>query len=316
MAESFDQAIALFSPALPLAVGYSGGADSTALLQACAEKWPGRVVAIHVHHGLQAAADDFELHCRRFCDGLELPLQVRRVDAWHAPGQSPEDAARRARYQAFRAVMLEDNNLFAIKSIAIAHHADDQVETLMLALSRGAGLPGLSAMPRQWQRDGIAYHRPLLAVPGPELRAWLKRRGTPFVEDPSNTHERFTRNRIRARLLPALEVVFPQFRDTFARSAAHAAQAQQILDQVAAEDLATIGSPLMIAKLRQLTRERQANALRQWFRDACHTTPSTAQLNELLDQLAACTTRGHQIHIKLGSGFVERQGAVLHWYNP
>ena len=79
MAESFDQAMAVFSPALPLAVGYSGGADSTALLQACAEKWPGRVVAIHVHHGLQAAADGFELHCRGFCDRLGVPLQVLRV---------------------------------------------------------------------------------------------------------------------------------------------------------------------------------------------------------------------------------------------
>ena len=125
MAESFDQAIAVFSPALPLAVGYSGGADSTALLQACAEKWPGRVVAIHVHHGLQAAADGFELHCRGFCDRLGVPLQVLRVDAVHAPGQSPEDAARRARYQAFRAAALEENDSLAIKSVAIAHHADD-----------------------------------------------------------------------------------------------------------------------------------------------------------------------------------------------
>ncbi|MBK9571329.1 MAG: tRNA lysidine(34) synthetase TilS [Rhodoferax sp.] len=316
MAESFDQAIAVFSPALPLAVGYSGGADSTALLQACAEKWPGRVVAIHVHHGLQAAADGFELHCRGFCDRLGVPLQVLRVDAVHAPGQSPEDAARRARYQAFRAAALEENDSLAIKSVAIAHHADDQVETLMLALSRGAGLPGLSAMPRQWQRDGIAYHRPLLAVPGSELRTWLKQRGTSFVEDPSNAHERFTRNRIRARLLPTLEAVFPQFRDTFARSAAHAAQAQQILDQVAAEDLAPLASSLVIGKLQQLTRERQANALRQWFRQVCQTTPSAAQLNELLDQLAACTTRGHQINIKVGCGHVERRRGELHWYNP
>ena len=316
MAESFERAIASFSPALPLAVGYSGGADSTALLQACAEKWPGRVAAIHVHHGLQAAADDFALHCRRFCDALGVPLRVHRVDARHTPGQSPEDAARRARYQAFRAEAYDSIGSIAINNIALAHHADDQIETLLLALSRGAGLPGLSAMPRQWQRDGITYHRPLLAVPGSELRAWLKRRGTSFVEDPSNLHDRFTRNRIRAGLLPALEAVFPQFRDTFARSAAHAAQAQQILDQVAAEDLAPSGPSLVIGRLQQLTRERQANALRRWFRHACRTTPTAAQLNELLDQVAACTTRGHQIHIKVGCGYVERRGGDLHWYNP
>jgi tRNA(Ile)-lysidine synthase len=316
MAETLDEAIALFSPELPLAVAYSGGADSTALLQACAEKWPGSVSAIHVHHGLQAAADGFEQHCRSFCGRLDVPLTVCRVDAAHALGQSPEDAARRARYQAFQAVASDGKHAHAIRSIALAHHADDQVETLLLALSRGAGLPGLSAMPQQWRRDGVDYHRPLLAVAGSEGRAWLERRGIAYVEDPSNTDQRYTRNRIRAHLLPALALVFPQFRTTFARSAAHAAQAQQILNQLAVEDLASVGQPLVIGKLRQLTRERQANALRYWFRLACQTTPSAAQLNELLDQLAACITRGHQIHIKLGRGYVQRRGSELHWYNP
>lgn len=316
MADSFDGAIASFSPVLPVAIAYSGGADSTALLHACAEKWPGRVSAIHVHHGLQAAADGFERHCRSVCDRLAVPLTVCRVDAVHAPGQSPEDAARRARYQAFRAVVSEEKRLYAIKSIALAHHADDQVETLLLALSRGAGLPGLAAMPRYWRRDGIDYHRPLLAVAGSEGKAWLERRGIAYVEDPSNADQRYTRNRIRARLLPALQEVFPQFRATFARSAAHAAQAQQILNELALEDLAAVGQPPVIGKLRQLTRERQANVLRHWLRHACQTTPSAAQLNELLNQLAACTTRGHHIHIKLGCGYAKRHGAELHWYNP
>lgn len=316
MTELFDEAIASFSPALPLAIAYSGGADSSALLLACAQKWPGQVSAIHVHHGLQAAADEFELHCRHWCDRWAVPLHLRRVDAAHAPGQSPEDAARRARYAAFRAVAIMDNDLYAIKSIAIAHHADDQVETLLLALSRGAGLPGLSAMPGQWRRDGIDYHRPLLTVPGVNVRAWLERHDIAFVEDPTNIDERYTRNRIRARLLPVLEEVFPQFRSTFARSAAHAAQAQRILDQIALEDLVALGQPPVIGNLQALTRERQANALRHWFRHVCQTTPTAAQLNELLDQVANCTTRGHQIHIKLGRGHVERRGAELHWYNP
>ena len=315
MADAFDAAIAAFSPALPLAVAYSGGADSTALLVACADKWPGSVCAIHVHHGLQAAADGFELNCQGVCDSLSVPLRVLHIDASHAPGQSPEDAARRARYQALRAAVQERSSL-AVRSVALAHHADDQVESLMLALSRGAGLPGLSAMPAQWQRDGVDYHRPLLKVPGTEVRAWLQRRGVAFVEDPSNSYERFTRNRIRARLLPVLAEVFPQFRATFTRSASHAAQAQRILDQLAAEDLAAHGSTLVIGKLRQLTRERQANALRFWLRRSCQATPSAAQLDELLDQLAACTTRGHQIRIKVGHGHVQRRGAELHWYNP
>ena len=98
MTRSLAQAMDAFRPGLPLAVAYSGGADSTALLLACAEKWPGQISAIHIHHGLQAAADGFEQHCRATCARLGVPLQVLRVDARRLPGQSPEDAARSARY--------------------------------------------------------------------------------------------------------------------------------------------------------------------------------------------------------------------------
>lgn len=305
-----------FEPGLPLAVAFSGGADSMALLLACAERWPGQVLAIHVHHGLQAAADTFEQQCRAFCHRHGLPLHVVNVDARHAPGQSPEDAARRARYEAFRSLALDPTVLPAVRHLAIAQHADDQVETLLLALSRGAGLPGLSAMPARWQRDGIAYYRPLLGVPGEQLREWLRARGQAWCEDPSNRDERFTRNRIRAHLLPALAQVFPQFRDTFARSAAHAAEAQRLLEDLGEEDLQRTGMPPSIRQLRALSRPRQANALRQWLLTQHRTVPSTAQLHELLDQVAACATRGHHIHLKVGAGFVERQNHVLAWYNP
>ena len=309
-----DDALRVFSPALPLAVAYSGGADSTALLLACAEKWPGQVRALHVHHGLQAAADDFASHCEAVCAQLQVPLRVSRVMAGHAPGESPEDAARNARYEAFRALAHEEWAQPAIKSIALAQHADDQiVETMLLALSRGAGLPGLSAMPASWQRGGLDYHRPLLQVPAPEIRAWLARRGTAFIEDPTNTDERFTRNRIRARLLPALAETFPQFRDTFARSARHAAQAQALLLEVAREDLQLLGSPPAIKALQLLSSPRQANAVRHWLLDAHQATPSAAQLEQLLAQVAACTTRGHQIHLKVASGHVTRAGDHLHY---
>ena len=316
MTATLADAISAFSPALPLAVAFSGGADSTALLLACAEKWPGQVHAIHIHHGVQAAADDFERHCQAFCAQLNVPLLVRRVDGRHAPGQSPEDAARRARYKAFEAVALEEYAQDAIKNIAIAQHADDQVETLLLALSRGSGLPGLSAMPASWVRAGITYHRPLLRVRASDIRAWLASRGVACIEDPTNVDQQFTRNRIRAQLLPALEATFPQFRDTFARSAAHAAQAQAVLLDVAVQDLALIGSPPVIANLQRLSRPRQANVLRHWLNTTFNAVPSAAQLAELLDQIAACTTRGHQIRIKVGAGFCERRGALLHWYNP
>jgi tRNA(Ile)-lysidine synthase len=314
-----------------IAVAYSGGADSTALLLMCAEQYPGQMQAIHIHHGLQAAADDFAAHCQASCDALKVPLHIVHVQARNAVGDSPEDAARRARYGALSAKVLELNQALAqqniaqaaIKTIVIAQHADDQVETLLLALSRGAGLPGLAAMPARWQRDGVEFARPLLEVPAPEIRAWLAARGLRarhpgsanigegWIEDPTNQDVQFTRNRIRHTLMPALQATFPQFRETFARSARHAAQAQVLLAQVATEDIAKVGNPPRIAVLQNLSAERQANALRYWLKTSHHVAPSAAQLDELQSQIAACTNRGKQIHIKVASGFVVRQGEVL-----
>jgi tRNA(Ile)-lysidine synthase len=313
MAKTPEQALAEFSPGLPFAVALSGGADSTALLVACARRWPGQVRVVHVHHGLQIAADDFERHCRALCLQLDVPLSLRRVQAGHAPGQSPEDAARKARYKALaEAVQTEWPE---VKDIALAQHADDQIETLLIALSRGAGLPGLASMPAQKQRLGLNWHRPWLKVPGLALREWLQAQGQGWIEDPTNIDENFTRNRIRANVLPALAAALPAFRDTFARSAGHAAQAQEVLNEVAEQDLAQIGVPPCIQALQQLSHARQALVLRHWLQSQHATTPSTAQLTELLDQVADCTTRGHRLHLKVGQGFVRREGPSLMWHS-
>ena len=295
-------------PPLPLGVAYSGGADSTALLLAANERWPGQVHAFHVHHGLQAAADDFVRVSESLCSQAGLPLHVIAADARHAPGESPEDAARRARYAALAASAAARG----MRGLLLGQHADDQVETMLLALSRGAGLPGLSAMPAQFERGGMAFYRPLLQIPCAVLREWLVRQPIEFVDDPTNTDERYTRNRIRARLLPALAQAFPQFRATFARSARHAAQAQAVLLEVAAQDLAAVGSPPVIRALQGLSPARQANLLRHWLLQQ-QATPSAAQLEQLLHQVAACTTRGHRIHLKVATGHVTRQGGSLHY---
>lgn len=304
-----------FAPTLPVAVAYSGGADSTALLHACAHRWPGQVYAIHVHHGLQAAADRFEAHCRATCAELQLPLAVAHVDARHHSGQSPEDAARRHRYAA---LVQQARTAFALPaaSMALAQHADDQVETLLLALSRGAGVAGLAAMPATWHKEGMPWHRPLLAVSAADIRAWLASLGVAWIEDPTNAELCYTRNRIRAQLLPALEQVFPQFRDTFARSSAHAAQAKLLQQDLAQADLQRLGVPPNIQALQQLSPHRQANVLRYWLLEYHQATPSAAQLQELQKLIAACRTRGHHIHLKVGYGFAVRNGANLGWYNP
>jgi tRNA(Ile)-lysidine synthase len=320
MTQSVDQAIQGFNPQLPLAVALSGGADSVALVLACARKWPGQVVALHVNHNLQDAASIFEGHCRTVCQQLNVPLHVQKVNARKRVGESPEDAARQARYTAISALALVECVQGAIKSIAIAQHADDQVETVLLALSRGAGLAGLSAMPSRWERHGLHYYRPFLQVSGADIRNWLETQGVGYVEDPSNLDERYTRNRIRAQVTPVLRAAFPQFLDTFARSAMHAAQAQLLLDELAAQDSEQVCRGevglLQIKALRILSRARQANLLRHWLKKSFCVIPSTAQLEELLNQITACTTRAHQIHIKVGSGFVQRRGSRLTWYNP
>jgi tRNA(Ile)-lysidine synthase len=296
------------------AVALSGGADSTALLVACATRWPGRVHAVHVHHGLQAAADSFETHCVSVCQRWHVPLVVQRVNAAHAPGESPEDAARQARYRALTEALAQ-NWGGAIHHVVLAQHADDQVETLLLALSRGAGLPGLACMPQEAERLGVTYHRPWLTVPGQVLRDALVASGQTWVEDPSNTDTRYTRNRIRAELLPVLEKAFPSFRQTFARSASHAAQAQTLLQELAEQDMLTVGQPPVIRALQQLSPARQTNVLRHWL-DAERMQASAAQMQALLVQIKACTTRGHHIDIKVGRGFVRRDGALLRCYNP
>ena len=323
----------------PMAIAYSGGADSTALLMLCAEQFPGQVQAIHIHHGLQAAADDFAAHCEAFCQHLGVPLHIVHVKANNASGESPEDAARKARYGAIVEKITEINQNLAdkwpesameyaqaaIKNIAIAQHADDQVETILLALSRGAGLPGLSGMPAVWQRGGLTFVRPLLHASAQDIRSWLAARGLQarapgaahlgqgWVEDPTNLDTQFARNRIRHSLLPALEKTFPQFRETFARSARHAAQANAFITSEAIKDIAVIGNPPMIAALQKLDIQRQTHALRHWLKSAHGVTPSAAQLAELVRQVAHCTHAGKQIHLKIASGTVTRQLGVLHY---
>lgn len=320
MTLSVDAAMARFVPELPLAVALSGGADSTALLLACAHRWPGQVVAIHINHGLQAAASLFEAHCQALCAALQVPLQVVAVQAKAAKGESPEDAARNARYKAFDALALADTAQEAIKSIAFAHNADDQVETVLLALSRGSGLAGLSAMPAHWQRGDTICYRPLLEVSAADIRAWLHARGQSWIEDPTNADTRFTRNRIRHSIVPALREAFPHVADAFSRSARHAAQAQTLLDTLAQQDLAqwggadgTLPHGLPIQGLRLLAPERQANALRYWLKNRFGAVASAAQLDQLQHQLAACATRGHRIHIRLAAGYAKREGPLLTW---
>ncbi|MBC7548618.1 MAG: tRNA lysidine(34) synthetase TilS, partial [Polaromonas sp.] len=257
-----------------IGVAYSGGADSTALLLAAATLWPDRVCALHIHHGLQDAADEFQDVCTGLCSRLHIPLYTLRVDARHKQGTSPEDAARRARYHALGQL----DKQHGLSAVLLGQHSNDQVETLLLALSRGAGLPGLAGMPAVLERSGTRFYRPLLQIAPEPLRDWLQHTETRFIDDPSNFDTRYTRNRIRADLLPVLAATFPHFRDTFARSAQHAAQGQLLLADLAAEDLLAVGTPPVIRRLQAMSDARQTNVLRHWLRQVYQTAPSAAQM--------------------------------------
>jgi len=291
----------------PVGVAFSGGADSTALLHAAVQLWPGQVLALHVHHGLQAAADDFAIHAQNACQALRVPLHVERVDARHQSGQSPEAVARLARYAALARMAKHEG----LAQVLLAQHADDQVETMLLALSRGAGLAGMSGMAGRFRRHEVEFVRPILNVSAMAIRGWLETALIAHVEDPSNADEDLTRNRIRRRLMPVLELAFPQFRDTFLRSSRHASQAQEMLDEVGASDLNRVGRPPNIRAWQQLSGLRQINALRTWLRVDHGAIPSEAQLVELASQLRACITRGHGIQIKIADGWVQRDGECI-----
>ena len=234
-------------------------------------------------------------------------MHVAGVDARHGSGDSPEDAARKARYLA----LARTATTLGLGCVLLAQHADDQVETLLLALSRGAGLPGLAGMAPGFGRHGMRFERPLLGIGAAAIRQWLQESGASYVEDPTNADTALTRNRIRHDVLPALEKAFPRYRETFARSARHAAQAQELLAALAAGDLLAMnGQPVRVG-LQALSRARQANLLRHWLTAAHEQQASAAQMDELVAQVAACTTCGHRIRIRVANGWVERLGPQL-----
>ncbi len=252
-------------------MAFSGGLDSTVLLHLLAHLAKHHSLpvlsAIHIHHGLQAAADAWPAHCQSVCDALGVPLHVMRVTV--QPGASLERAAREARYAAF-ASLTEAGDLFLT-----GQHRDDQAETLLFRLMRGAGVRGLSAMPAQRPLGQGVLLRPLLDVTRAELEAYARAHQLNWIEDPSNEDRQFSRNYLRHQVLPLLIARWPQAQASMARSAAHLREAQGLLDELAQLDLAQAATPsefswlglpsLELAPLMSLSAARQRNALSHWL---------------------------------------------------
>ncbi|WP_024644400.1 tRNA lysidine(34) synthetase TilS [Pseudomonas syringae] len=265
------QALAPWRDALTWHVGFSGGLDSTVLLHLLAELASRESLpslnAIHVHHGLQPAADAWPEHCQRVCQALDVTFELVRVQV--EPGASIEQAARRVRYAAF-ADRLSDGNV-----LLTGQHRDDQAETLLFRLLRGAGVRGLAAMPVQRMLGRGHFVRPLLDVSRSELEGYAHQHGLSWIEDPSNSDQHFSRNFLRSQVLPLLTSRWPQASASLARTAGHLGEAQQLLDELAMQDIANaqaatafawLGLPVLsLGPIAGLSAARQRNALRYWL---------------------------------------------------
>lgn len=261
-----------------LCVAYSGGLDSTVLLHALARAVEGSsahaVRAIHIDHQLQSEAERWREHSADTARALRIPFEHRTIEVVVDPDAGPEASARKARYAALRSALRPAETLLT------AHHADDQFETILLGLMRGAGVRGLSGIPalRTFGPGWIA--RPLLSFTRAELDEWARSEGLSWVEDPSNANVSFDRNYLRHRIAPLLRERWPAAVPNAARSSRHLAEAGRLLDALGADDLSTtsVGACLDVERLRNLEPVRRRNVLRHWIRRCGARAPSTRKL--------------------------------------
>jgi tRNA(Ile)-lysidine synthase len=269
-------------------IAYSGGLDSSVLLHAIAQlrrhlpKSP-LVGAIHIHHGLQPQADDWVTHCQRVCEDLTIPCEVIRVKVQTSPRESLEACARTARYAAIA-------QLLAPEEIVItAQHADDQAETVLLQLLRGAGVAGLAAM-APLSRFGIGWlARPLLAYTRADLYEYAQQAGLHWIEDSSNANTRFARNFLRHEIIPRLQQRWPSMSQTLHRVARHQAEAHELVEILAAQDLqACQGSrpdQLCLPALSRFSPAQQRNLLRFWLKQLNLPLPATVHIQQILNEM-------------------------------
>lgn len=289
-----------------VAVAASGGRDSTALLHATAHAAAPcgvHVVALHVHHGLNPAADDWQRHVQRQCarwarSGLPVRCLARRLAGAPAPGDSVEAWARRERYRALAEMAHESRATMVL----LAHHRRDQAETLLLQALRGGGPAGLAAMPRETLRDGMAWCRPWLDQPGEAIAAYVARHRLTHIDDDSNADTRFDRNRLRHAVWPALLRAFPQAEASLAQAARQSRRAAELIDEIGQSDLQAVqvpaeagrqGDALDLRSWLALSPARRAGALRNWLVAVTGEAVRDRGLERLLNELptAAASAR-------------------------
>ncbi len=303
-----------------LVVALSGGLDSVVLLATlaalrAADRLGRPLRAVHVNHQLQAGARAWEAAARELCARLGVPLVVRRLRLVVARGASLEAVARAARYGALGAALAPGEVLLT------AHHEDDQLETLLLQLMRGAGVAGLAAMPACARFGNGFLLRPLLAVPRAQILGAARAQGLRWQEDPSNAAVRFDRNYLRLRVLPALRARWPSAARVAARSASHLGEARELLDELAAADLARLARPgaggpgLDRSELALLSGARQRNVVRAWIASQGLPVPDSRHLARILGELQRARADSKPLVAWRGAE-VRRHGALLYCMAP
>lgn len=296
-----------------LLVAFSGGLDSTVLLAMAAQfaKEQGvSIKALHIAHGLQAAAAPWPQHCKTVAASFGVECATQAVQVTLGPRVSVEAAAREARYQAFTDAMTEHDILLT------GHHLDDQAETLLLALKRGAGISGLAAMPERKAFGPYASNqqwRPLLSCSRQELEDYAHDLGLSWIEDPSNSDDAFDRNFLRNQILPRLLNQWPSFNDTVARSAQLCGEQLQLALELAELDLPLLQNAqagISVAGLSALSQARRHNVLRHWLQlQGVH--PSRAQLQAIWQEVALARADANP-EVRLRGARVCRYQGVLY----
>ena len=298
----------IVQPEERVVLALSGGVDSVVLLDVLARLSPRlrfRLETLHINHGLSPNATAWARFCKAVSRRYGIRARVVSVDV--ARGNSIESAAREARYQA----------LFSARAdhIVVAHSRDDQAETVLLQLLRGAGVKGLAAMPsiRTPRGAGPALVRPLLEVPRVEIERYARRRKLEWIADESNADIRYTRNWLRTAVLPLLAARIPAYRETLTRAARHLAEAGELLDELARLDLAAAaaGDGVRVDALRAMSRARAKNVLRFLIDARGWRMPAAARLDEGLRQ-ALRAKAGARVALDLGSCELRRHAGTIH----
>ncbi len=289
MAFSPERLFAVIS-SLPIAqrywVAYSGGLDSQVLLHALSILRPqlnAELSAIHIDHGIHPDAADWSARCERYCQQQNIQLKVVPIKVDAAKGESLEAVARDRRYAAIATEISAGEILFT------AHHQDDQAETLLLQLMRGSGPSGLAAMPAINEFASGYHARPLLGFSRQQLVTYAKKEGLSWLEDSSNSDISFDRNFLRQQVIPLLAQRWPSLGRTLSRSASHCAEAQQLIDAMAQQDLGEMldreDASLDLDLLAELPPSRARAVLRSWIRGEGFTLPDTVHLERVLAEM-------------------------------